>query len=253
MGIESDKNNEAVDKVLATLREATPPEGMGVRIAQRLQQSASAPQSAPFRWRYVFANSADTAAWWRGAIAGAATVSLIGGALLLASHLPRTRLDGESTTRNSTAHHTAPSATPVNTSSHGEAHAQPCAHLAVRQTASTASVYATGAVTAETYSENAAPSHPAPEMPLTAQEKALLRIAQTSTPKQLAAIDPVEYANLEAQSALKFEKFFAPPAPPAAADANAAITSNGSSEVNPEDNPNPDSAVGPEPDSEAKP
>lgn len=64
-----------------------------------------------------------------------------------------------------------------------------------------------------------APSHPAPVLPLTAQERALVRLAQTADPKLLAALSPETQAKIEAQEADNYNKFFAPPpAPPQPAD-----------------------------------
>ncbi len=64
-----------------------------------------------------------------------------------------------------------------------------------------------------------APSHPAPVLPLTAQERALVRLVQTADPKLLAALSPETQAKVEAQEADNYNKFFAPPtAPPQPAD-----------------------------------
>jgi hypothetical protein len=64
-----------------------------------------------------------------------------------------------------------------------------------------------------------APSHPAPVLPLTAEERALARLARTADPKLLAALSPETQARVEAQEADNYNKFFAPPpAPPQPAD-----------------------------------
>jgi hypothetical protein len=73
---------------------------------------------------------------------------------------------------------------------------------------------------AESYAENSAPSHPAPEMPLTAQERALVRLAQTADAKDVGTLDPDTEAKLEERDAAEFKRFFAPlftppPTPPA--------------------------------------
>jgi hypothetical protein len=59
-----------------------------------------------------------------------------------------------------------------------------------------------------------APSHPAPVLPLTAQERALVRLVQTADPKLLAALSPETQAKVEAQEADNYNKFFAPPTSP---------------------------------------
>jgi hypothetical protein len=53
-----------------------------------------------------------------------------------------------------------------------------------------------------------APSHPAPPLPLTEQEKALVRFVRTRTTKELAAIDPVKWAAQDEQQRAKFDTFF---------------------------------------------
>jgi hypothetical protein len=65
-----------------------------------------------------------------------------------------------------------------------------------------------------------APSHPAPVLPLTAQERALVRLAQTADPKLLASLTPETQAKLEAQEADDYNKFFAPPPAPPMTDVN---------------------------------
>jgi hypothetical protein len=239
---EHDKHQDALEKVLAALRDADPPEAMEARITHRLQQHATAPPAAPFRWRDIVANSAPTAAWWRGAITGAAAVLLVTATFLLAGHLLQTYPDRATTATNGAANRNiAPDATLVNDSPHGapggETRAQPCAHPAIMRTASVVPIYTSDALRAETRVESDAPSHPAPPLPLTDQERALIRLVQTASPRQLAVINPEEYANLEAQSALKFERFFAPPAPLPAVEANAPANSIETPEANSEDKP----------------
>jgi hypothetical protein len=69
------------------------------------------------------------------------------------------------------------------------------------------------------HSASFAPSHPAPVLPLTAQERALVRLVQTADPKLLAALSPETQARVDAQEADNYNKFFAPaPAPPQPAD-----------------------------------
>ncbi len=56
-------------------------------------------------------------------------------------------------------------------------------------------------------------SHPAPPMPLTEQEKLLLRIAHTGDPVELAMLNPEIRARREAQGEAEFQEFFPPPPP----------------------------------------
>jgi len=63
MGIEHKPHDDAIDKTLAALKRAAPPDGMETRILQRLQQQPA--PAAPFRWRDLLTGSALAAAWWR--------------------------------------------------------------------------------------------------------------------------------------------------------------------------------------------
>ncbi len=56
--------------------------------------------------------------------------------------------------------------------------------------------------------EMRAASRPEPPMPLTEQEKLLLRFVQTRSPEELAAINPVKWATRDAEEKAEFEKFF---------------------------------------------
>lgn len=245
MNIEHDEHGDALDKILAAVRDAAPREGMEARITDQLQRQATTPPASPFRWRDAFVNSAQTGEWWRGAITGAAAVLLMTATFLLAGRLLQTRPDRIPMVRNSTDRSVATAGTYVTTSPFGipasEARAQPCAHPTILRAANVVPTYSTDGLNAETRLESDAPSHPAPPLPLTTQERALIRLVQTASPRQLATLNPEEYAKLEAQSALKFEKYFAPPAPPSTADGNTATTSIVSSEVISDGDPKSDS------------
>ena len=66
--------------------------------------------------------------------------------------------------------------------------------------------------------EAAAPAQPAgfpaPPMPLTDQERLLLRIAHRGDPQQVAALDPLLQDRLNARASAEFKQFFTPPPPP---------------------------------------
>jgi hypothetical protein len=51
------------------------------------------------------------------------------------------------------------------------------------------------------------PSHPAPEAPLTQEEKLLLRVVHKGDPQVIAMLDPEERARQEAKSEAEFQKF----------------------------------------------
>lgn len=203
-------HDDAIDKTLAALKYATPPDGMEARILQRLQQQPA--PAAPFRWRDLRAGSALATAWWRGALSGAATAMLLVGALLLAQHTLRTKQPAVgqlAITRN-----LVPAVLPVAASApNSPARATPCPTL-LRVTRALP-VYRADTIPSASF----APSHPAPVLPLTAQERALVQLARTADPKLLAALSPETQAKIDAQEADNYNKFFAPPpAPPQPAD-----------------------------------
>ncbi|MBW4037328.1 MAG: hypothetical protein HIU91_00380 [Acidobacteria bacterium] len=60
--------------------------------------------------------------------------------------------------------------------------------------------------------ETLAPSHPAPPMPLTEQERLLMAVARTGDREEMTALNPVQREALYKQDQEAFQKFFAPPA-----------------------------------------
>jgi hypothetical protein len=55
-----------------------------------------------------------------------------------------------------------------------------------------------------------AASHPAPPMPLTEQERLLLRIAHRGDPVELAMLDPLRRAARDVEEQTEFQRFFKP-------------------------------------------
>jgi len=200
-------HDDAIDKTLAALKTAAPPQGMEARILQRLQQHVPA---AEFSWSDLFARTALAGAWWRGAITGAATAMLLVGALLLAQHSLRTRPGHAqpAVSQVATARNLAPAVVPVATSASArDSHANPCVTPGQLRTTRAVPIYRAES----THYASFAPSHPAPALPLTAQERALVQLAQTADPKVLAALSPEARAKTAAQEADDFNKFFTPP------------------------------------------
>jgi len=206
-------HDDAIDSTLAALKRAAPPQGMEARILQRLQQKPA--PAAPLRWRDLLTGSALAAAWWRGAVSGAATAMLLVGALLLAQHSLRTR-PAHPVSQLAAARNLAPAVLPVAASSpNASSGTNPCATPRLLRTARAVPVYRAETLPLASF----APSRPAPVLPLTAQEHALVRLARTADPKLLASLEPETQAKLDAQEADDFNKFFAPPpAPPQPSD-----------------------------------
>jgi hypothetical protein len=203
------QSDAAIDTALAALRAASPPEGMNARIANRLRQHAiaQAASTVPNTPR----TSAQAAAWWRGAATGAATALFAMGLLLVASHLTsshRRHLQTASVTQPSPHPSPAQSAggklsTPVEWSN------RPCLREMYRRLADAPQAPATTRIDARviaqnTGTESSAPSQPAPDLPLTPQERQLAHLARTADPQQLAALGRDEEARLDAEKSSEF-------------------------------------------------
>ena len=220
--------DNAIDKVLAALRDATPPEGMDARIAARLEQCVQQAQPTPSRWRNLLIGSSPVAAWGRGALTGAA-FALLAVAIIVALHhtpAPLPQQVTASSTRN-------PTTTPVSTSSRS---ATPCAHPAAFRVATAAIPHAAETPWTEDIAENTAPSRPAPAMPLTSQERQLVRLVRTSNPNELAAISHESQAKQPAEDA----RFFAAPPPPPTSEVPSEANPEPAAESTPETTPETD-------------
>ena len=166
--------DEAIDRTLAALRGAVPPEGMEARIAQRLQQ----PERAGFRWRGVFTGSTVAAAWGRGAVSGAAFTLLLVCAAMLAQHGlrgtpgPTRPAVQESAARDAPAA-IVPGGASLEDAASREALPAPCASRDTMRVRDVVPAAASERSRAEGLAAVYAPSRPAPVLPLTEQERAL--------------------------------------------------------------------------------
>jgi hypothetical protein len=172
-------SEEAIGKVLAGLRDAEAQAGMERRILEAIEERTSTHPSATPRWA------------WSLAFAGVVVVCLL---MAINRH-------GQTTTQ---AQHTvAPESagTQVATLLRNESitPARAATHLQrVRQT---------NGADAVLLQEMRAPSHPAPEAPLTAEEKLLLRVVHTGDPQLMAMLDPDEQARKDEAIEAEFQKF----------------------------------------------
>jgi hypothetical protein len=247
-GANDDANEVAIDRVLAALRTAAPPEGMDARILQRLHQQAAArtePNQLP-------ASSALASAWWRGALSGAAAATVAVSAILLAQHAIRTPSARSQTSPSSTAAIGSPQAIAGTVS-----HSAPCGRPTTLRTASHTPApqieagLVAGNLLAGTHADSVAPSRPAPAMPLTVQERELVRLSRIADPRQLAE----EEAKVDEESAAEFARLSAhapmasssQPQPDGSPDA-ASKAGQGTDDPDGDAGPNqPTSATGPQP------
>jgi hypothetical protein len=199
---------DSIDQLLAALKAAVPPAGLETRITHRLAQTPASAHRAPSRSRYPLFSTSGASTFWRGAATGAAFALLTVAAVLLLRHQTASRTD------TATTHTSAPTAVSVKVAGSPTA---PCAQPAVFHHRTPAAPQPRAdSLLAESQTASDAPSHPAPALPLTAQERELVRMARIGDPKQLATINPETQAQLLAQQAADFDKFFAPPPTPPA-------------------------------------
>ncbi len=176
-----DDHQAELDRLLLALVTPPIPLGMEARVQQRLAQTTQAPRRT---WRLpVFAFAGVTAA-----------------AVFLLSHPQSKKLEPPAGQPATLAHTMAlptppqPVVTPV--------------HYA-----QTSLKGKRGHVFAPSTPAEAA-SFPPPPLPLTDQERLLLRIARRRDPQQIAALDPIARERLDALDSAQFEQFFTPPPPP---------------------------------------
>jgi hypothetical protein len=208
--------DEAIDRVLAGLRESEAPVGLEGRILQAMQVRAAAePVEKPGWW-----------SWSRMAGCGAVLAGLLLVAAVSVPHrAPKAGQEPVVATRVESA--------PMVTADRAQVD-QVQAQSQVQVQAMQAQVHRMGAKgmpagaakvnagSQEPADSNAAedalareemlaPSHPAPPLPMTAQEKLLVQVISRHDPDELAMLNPEEQEKIEAKDEEAFKKFFGIP------------------------------------------
>ena len=195
-------SEEIIHQALTGLREVQAPAGMEDRVLQTLQDRASS-DSVWSWWRPV---ERTVRSWaWGVAVAGVA-VAFLSLAVLSGHRRGHGTVESNRQPVLSTAQ---PATVPTAVAQHVPApHAMPIKLAAVRkETQKTQPLSEEDAIA---LSEMRAPSHPAPEMPLTEQEKLMLRIVRGGDPVELAELDPRVRAAQDAEQKAEFKDFFEP-------------------------------------------
>ena len=193
-----DKDEAAIEKTLAALNEARPPEGMEARIQQRLRYHAATEPAAATHWWL------PGRTWWMGVLTGAVVATVVCVAAWIGL---RGRAEHGGAITASTG--ASPAKVVVVSRPAEPQRGMPCAAPAVRRETRRAEA----PVLVRTAIEPAKPV-PAVAHDLTPQERELVRLAQVTDPKELAAMTSEAKARADAQQAAAFEKFFTPPPPP---------------------------------------
>ncbi len=196
-------SEEAIDKLLAGLRAAEPPAGMGQRITARLHHQPAA--VAPGRWSY------GRFAW----LTAPAAAALLVCALIFQAMRHRVYVPTQPARPDAKEVVAMPQPVRAETSS-SFVQVTPAPRAAVRLASKFDSkTGATHDMEALAKEEMRAESKPAPPLPLSDQEKLLLRMTHRKTPIELAALSPAIRAQHDADEEADFQQFFEPPKPPA--------------------------------------
>jgi hypothetical protein len=200
---------EAIEKVLAGLRRTSPPIGMDRRIMEVLEDPAS--RQPRWSWdRRLPASIHPGATGFMKWCIGAAVVSAI--ALFLTADRWSTHADGPSKRISSSVATIPAVASEVVTN---RSQATPF-RSGVRRMKATkperkVSVWKGGVIDDSeslAVEEMRAASHPPPPMPLTEQEKLLLRIAHKDDPVEVAALNPAVRAARYEEEKAEVQRFF---------------------------------------------
>ena len=202
--------DEAIERVLAGLRDAESPEGMNRRILDAMRDCASEKRKRSPLWLATRPSLIGARTW---AIAAAGTVVVA--SLICWTTLRSHRIGHDSATvksqeipENILAPKTQATAVqavqPIPQSPTGESRHKTNPPRPVLQEDPT--------VQHEMVAEN----HPAPEAPLTEEERLLLRFAHRADPQQLEAFNPAQksasppWAAKEKEEKAEFQRFFEP-------------------------------------------
>ncbi len=209
--------DEVIDKVFAALKDAEPPLGIERRILQAVEDHA--PQRrrrlGRFVWPMSSAGPLHPSSWAYGATVAAVLVLAL---LIPANHR---RPSPPTSSGNVRVEGHSPFASPPAAVSSSLPPAPavvsraPPGNVAARNLTSVgpASPAQPPAGNADTLAleELHAASQPAPPLPLTPEEKLLLRIAHKGDPGELSGLDPKLHAQRDMEARAEFHNFFDPP------------------------------------------
>jgi hypothetical protein len=201
-------NDNQIDRVLNALRDAVPPIGMDRRILNILEAQSSLKSVIPSeatksrsRGTPAFSTSRTPTIlrWTTGTALAAITVAALITLTTRRNTSPTTTVNAPKTIPTRAPHQPLASAT--------------VAHLAPTTQRIIAPAHPTPPQHVETAQliEDAQISHPAPPIPLTDQERLLLRYARHGRTEDLAQISNDRKAAREQQDAADFQAFFEPP------------------------------------------
>ena len=227
--------DSTIDRALSALRDAQPRSGLEGRILASLEQRTHAPGGLPFHnvkgWGIARGTARGLALWTAASAAVLAIASLavlhhhsqqnIGVAHPLAN--AKGWDAGTAAVLTNSAHRAQAEQPQVATESTPRM-AHPSAFLKARGHDAGNPIHDDGAVVvmggaattptdAQLLADLHAPSHPAPPLPLTPQEKLFLRMLRYGNATQIAELNPLMRARQEADETAAFKAFFPDPPP----------------------------------------
>ena len=192
-------SDQAIEKVLAGLRDAEAPAGMERRIVETVQNHASARS----RWSWL------ATAPHRITIRPMAYAAALAGIGALVAAIPAIHQRRHAPTQAEKVPAAAPLiSAPSRLVSESSGPPSPATISRAVQMQKPRRLKLVDAQESLAEREMNAPSRPAPPLPLTDQEKLLVRFVHTRTPEQLAAIDRAKWAAHDKQEGEEFDRFF---------------------------------------------
>jgi hypothetical protein len=206
-------SDEAVARVLAGLRDVEAPEGLERRILNGMEERAAARRSGWSWLRRVATAPVDARRWllWGAAFAGMMVIGVAVPAVRRLVQVPVASKIGVKAdaplTRRALAVAANDAASVWQGAKERVAESRTVRAAAEVRRADGAGANVAGVVT----SEMRGASFPAPPMPLTEQERLLLRIAHKGDPVEVAILDPKMRSLQEREERADYQRFFARP------------------------------------------
>jgi hypothetical protein len=205
-------SEEAIDRVLAGLRDADPPAGMERRILDRLKERET--ERSRSEWRPIWLVTPVSWAVGRPVACGVA----LAGVLAVVWTITVVRRPGHVPVQSRVSVAPVESVHANNSEaieksaqvSRREPRVRSVGKMNVRKVSSGAGAGVNEDSDSLALQEFRAASQPAPPLPLTEQEKLLLRIAHRGAPEELAALNPSLRAERDAEEKAEVQRFFEP-------------------------------------------
>jgi hypothetical protein len=210
--------DEAVARVLAGLRDVEAPEGLERRILNGMEERAAARRSGWSWLRRVATAPVDARRWllWGAAFAGMTVIGVAVPAVRRLVQVPVASKIGVKAdaplTRRTLAVGANDAASVPQAAKERVAESRTVRAAAEVRRADGAGANVAGVKDSVVTSEMRGASFPAPPMPLTEQERLLLRIAHKGDPVEVAILDPKMRSLQEMEERADYQRFFARPA-----------------------------------------